>query len=90
MCRVVLRLHGRINSLELLVVAVVVVRLLHLRGVHPRPLVGVTTIARLEFQASAVVLVVAVVVVVAYPRLVDGAVRISHSYHPASATVQGV
>ena len=40
---------------------------------------------RSELQVS----VVALVVAVAYPRLAGGAVRISHSYHPASATVPG-
>jgi len=84
---VVLRLHGRINSLELLVVRVGVVRLLRLRGpgVRPRPLLGVMT-THSELRASAAAQVVAV----AYPRLADGAVPISHSYHPASVTVQGV
>jgi len=88
---VVLRLHGRINSLELLVVGLGVVRLLRLRGpgVHPRPLRGLMTM-RSELQVSAAAPVVVAVVAVAYPRLAGGAVRISHSYHPASATVQGV
>ena len=48
------------------------VRLLHLHGVHPRPLLGAVTC--LKPQASAAV---------AYPALVNGAARISHSYHSA-------
>jgi len=66
-CRVELSLHGRINSLELLVGGCASFRL---HGVHPRPLVGVTT-TRSELQASAPAPVVAVVAV-AYPRLADG------------------
>ena len=80
----VLRLRGRINHLERLVVAVAVARLLRLRGVLLLPLLGVPT-TRSEPQALAAAPVVAVVV--EYPRLVDGAARISRLYHPVSATV---
>lgn len=82
-----LRLRGRVNRLGHLVGVAVVVRPLCLRGVLPRPLLGVIT-TRLELQVSAAAPVVAVVV--EHPHLVDGAVRISHSYHLASTTVRGV